>query len=226
MEVIKPLVDKISDEIIDIIKERDLEEGDRLPNEYELAELLDVGRSTVREAIKVLVSRNIIEIRRGAGTFVSQNLGVVEDPLGFTFVEDKLQLAEDLLQIRFILEPQIALLAAENATQQDIVELGELCDEVERLILAGEDYSEQDIAYHTKIASCSKNMVMPKLIPIITTSITIFITVTKKALTKETIETHREIYEAIKKRNGKAAHDAMLLHLVYNRRNIERLKSS
>lgn len=77
MEVIKPLVDKISDEIIDIIKERDLEEGDRLPNEYELAELLDVGRSTVREAIKVLVSRNIIEIRRGAGTFVSQNLGVV-----------------------------------------------------------------------------------------------------------------------------------------------------
>lgn len=130
------------------------------------------------------------------------------------------------MQIRFILEPQIALLAAENATQQDIVELGELCDEVERLILAGEDYSEQDIAYHTKIASCSKNMVMPKLIPIITTSITIFITVTKKALTKETIETHREIYEAIKKRNGKAAHDAMLLHLVYNRRNIERLKSS
>lgn len=182
-----------------------------------------MGRSTVREAIRALVSRNIVEIKRGSGTFVSQKLGVVEDPLGFTFVKDKLKLAQDLLQVRFILEPQIALLAAENATDEDIEELGQLCDEVERLILAGEDYSQEDIAYHTKIASCSKNMVMPKLIPIITASITIFINITRKSLTQETIETHREIYQAIKQGNGKAAHDAMLLHLVYNRRSIERI---
>lgn len=222
---IKPLVEKTSDNIIMLIKEQNLKKGDQLPNEHELTELLGVGRSTVREAIKALVSRNIIEIRRGSGTFVSEKLGVVEDPLGFTFVKDKLKLATDLLEIRLILEPEIALLAAQNATAEDIKELGKLCDEVERLIVAGEDYSEKDIEYHTKIASCSKNMVMPKLIPIITTSIAIFITITKRALTQETIETHREIYEAIKRKNGKAAYDAMLLHLVYNRRNIEKLRT-
>lgn len=218
-------MEKTSDNIIEIIKQRNLSEGDQLPNEFELAELLGVGRSTVREAIKALVSRNIIEIRRGAGTFVSQKLGVVEDPLGFTFVKDKLRLAKDLLEIRLILEPEIALLAAQNATEEDVKELGKLCEEVERLILAGEDYAKQDVAYHTKIASCSKNRVMPKLIPIITSSIPVFIAITKKALTKETLETHREIYEAIKKGNGKAARDAMVLHLIYNRRNIEKLES-
>lgn len=220
---IKPLVEKTSENIIKIIIKEKLNEGDQLPNEYELAELLEVGRSTVREAIKALVSRNIIEIRRGAGTFVSQKLGVVEDPFGFIFVEDKLQLAKDLLQIRFMLEPQIALLAAQNATKEDIEELGNLCKEIEELILAQEDYAQKDIAYHTKIASCTKNTVMPKLIPIITASINIFISITKKALVKETIETHREIYQAIEQGDGKAAHDAMLLHLVHNRRNIEKL---
>lgn len=171
-----------------------------------------------------MVSRNILEIRRGAGTFVSQKLGVVEDPLGFTFIKDKFRLAQDLLQIRLILEPQIALLAAENATKEDIEELTALCDEIERLIVAGEDYVQKDIEYHTKIASCSKNIVMPNLIPIITTSITIFIDITKKALKQETIVTHREILDAIKQGKGMAAHDAMLLHLVYNRRSIEGLK--
>lgn len=172
-----------------------------------------------------MVSRNILEIRRGAGTFVSQKLGVVEDPLGFTFIKDKFRLAQDLLQIRLILEPQIALLAAENATKEDIEELTALCDEIERLIVAGEDYVQKDIEYHTKIADCSKNIVMPNLIPIITTSITIFIDITKKALKQETIETHREIVDAIKQGKGMAAHDAMLLHLVCNRRSIEGLKS-
>lgn len=145
--------------------------------------------------------------------------------MGFAFVKDKFKLAQDLLQIRLILEPQIALLAAENATKQDIEELSRLCDEVEELILAGEDYVDKDIEYHTKIASCSKNIVMPNLIPIITSSITIFMNITKRALKQETIETHREILESIKQGKGKAAHDAMLLHLVYNRRNIERAKA-
>ena len=222
----KPLVEKVSDEIIQTIVEKDFNVGDKLPNEYELAEQLGVGRSTVREAIKALVSRNILEIRRGAGTFISQNLGIAEDPLGFTFIKDKHKLAQDLLQIRLMIEPQIALLAAENATKEDIEELTQLCDEVEELILAGKDYVEKDIEYHTKIASCSKNIVMPTLIPIITTSIALFIDITKKVLKKETIETHREILHAIEQGRGADAHDAMLLHLVYNRRNISQLNQS
>ena len=63
--------------------------GDKLPNEYKLADKLNAGRSTIREAIKALVSRNILEIRRGAGTFISQKGGIADDPLGLTFVKDE-----------------------------------------------------------------------------------------------------------------------------------------
>ena len=68
-----------SDKIIKLIVDDNLKIGDRLPNEYELADKLGVGRSTVREAIKALVSRNILEINRGSGTFIK--CGVAEDPL-------------------------------------------------------------------------------------------------------------------------------------------------
>ena len=95
-----------------IVAER-LAPGDRIPREEELEEQLGVGRSTVREAVKLLASRNILEVRQGAGTFLSPKQGVTEDPLGFVLVQDKRKLAEDLLELRLILEPPIAALAAE-----------------------------------------------------------------------------------------------------------------
>ena len=71
----KPLAEQVADHIVNYIVENEMEAGAKLPNEFELAERIGVGRSTVREAIKILVSRNIVEIRRGAGTFVSEQKG-------------------------------------------------------------------------------------------------------------------------------------------------------
>ena len=70
-EITKSLGEIDSDKIIKLIVDDNLKIGDRLPNEYELADKLGVGRSTVREAIKALVSRNILEIKRGSGTFIN-----------------------------------------------------------------------------------------------------------------------------------------------------------
>lgn len=216
----KSLGEQTSERIIQLIIENDWKIGDKLPNEYELADMLNVGRSTIREAIKALVSRNILEIRRGAGTFISQKGGIADDPLGLTFVKDKFKLALDLLEVRFMIEPSIASIAAVKATEDEIQQMSALCDEIERLILNNEPYLEKDIEFHTAIAKSSKNLVMVNLIPIINSSITIFIDITNQKLRNETIETHREILNAIKSHNSNAAHDAMLLHLVYNRRNI------
>ncbi|EHJ01311.1 GntR domain protein [Clostridium sp. DL-VIII] len=216
----KPLGEQTSDRIIQLIIENDWKSGDKLPNEYELADMLNVGRSTIREAIKALVSRNILEIRRGAGTFISQKGGIADDPLGLTFVKDKFKLALDLLEVRFMIEPSIASIAAVKATEDEIQQMSVLCDEIEKLILNNEPYLDKDIEFHTAIAKSSKNLVMVNLIPIINSSITIFIDITNQKLRNETIETHREILNAIKSHNSNAAHDAMLLHLVYNRRNI------
>lgn len=218
----KPLVELISEEIINFIINENFNTGDKLPNEYELAAKLGVGRSTVREAIKALISRNVLEIRRGAGTFVSKKLGVADDPLGLTFFKDKHKLALDLIEIRFMIEPRIAALAATHATDEDIEQMAKLCDEVELLINTGENHVAKDVEFHTCIASSSKNLVMPNLIPIINTAIALFIDLTHSVLKKETIETHREILESIQNRLPNRAHDAMLLHLAHNRRNLEK----
>lgn len=216
----KSLVETVSDAITKYIVENELQVGDKIPNEFELAETLNVGRSTVREAIKALVSRNLLEVRRGSGTFISSKAGVADDPLGLDLIKDRAKLAQDLLEVRFMIEPEIASIAATKATEEEIEILKQLCDEVEYLILNKKNHRQKDIEFHTEIAKISRNQVVATLIPIIDKSIEIFIELTKSALEQETIETHREIFEAIKNKDPKGAHDAMHLHLVYNRRNL------
>ncbi len=121
-----------------------------------------------------------------------------------------------------MIEPKIASLAAKNATDEDIKYLEKLCDEVEELILQGKPHLDKDIEFHTAIASSSKNIVTANLIPIINNSISVFINITNTQLKNETIETHREIFNAIKEGNSNGAYDAMTLHLVHNRRNINK----
>lgn len=218
----KSLVENTSEKIVKLIVENEVSVGQKLPNEYELSKQLGVSRNTIREAIRALVSRNIVEIRRGAGTFVSQKLGVADDPLGLTFIKDKEKVYLDLIQIRFILEPPIASLAAQNATEEEIEKLGQLCDDVEKLLLAGKDPVEKDIEFHTQIAKCSKNSVVPNLIPIINAAITVFTRIKENKIASRTIEAHREIFEAIKAHQCNDAQDAMILHLAYNRNKLRK----
>lgn len=70
--------------------------------------------------MKLLASRNIVTIRQGSGTYVASSPGMVEDPLGFLFIGDKEKLVHDLLEVRFLLEPSIAAMAATHATDEDI----------------------------------------------------------------------------------------------------------
>ena len=134
--------------IITYIQEENYQPGDKLPNEYEFSELLGVSRNTVREALRVLVSRNIVTIRQGAGTFVSEKKGVSDDPLGFTMVDDRVKLTKDLLQIRYIIEPSVAALAAQNATPEDLEKLKEILLEVEALTGQRMDFTEKDAEFH------------------------------------------------------------------------------
>ena len=99
----KNLPQKISEDIIDFILNQHLQPGDRLPNEAILSKQLDIGRSSLREAMKLLASRNIVTIKQGSGTYVASSPGIVDDPFGFTFISDKKKLVQDLLEIRFYL---------------------------------------------------------------------------------------------------------------------------
>ncbi len=217
------LPEKLADKIIQLILDEGLEQGDRLPNEAILVERLGAGRSSVREAVKLLQSRNIVRVRQGSGTYVASNPGVVEDPLGFTFIDDKRRLAHDLLEVRFMIEPEMARMAAEHATPEQVARITVLCNESERLAESGEDYSEADTEFHSAVAQASGNLVVPRLMPILKASVPLFIDVTGRKLVAETIRTHRGVADAIAAHDGTAAHDAMYLHLVYNRNAIAQL---
>ena len=88
---------------------------------------------------------------------------------------------------------------------------------MESLLKKHVDHTQKDIEFHTAIALSSKNVVVPRLIPVINSAIPLLIELTGNTLKQETIDTHRALADAIAAHNAAAAHDAMYLHLVYNR---------
>lgn len=209
----KSLTEMATEQIIRHILEHDMKPGDRLPNEYELAQQLGVGRSTLREAIRRLVSRNVLEVRQGAGTFVSRKRGVPEDPLGLTFMGRDPRLALDLIDIRLMLEPNIAAQAARRAAPEQLRRLRACCAAAETLLAAGEDHSAADVEFHGQIAACSGNSVLQNLVPVIASSIHVSIRTTDNSFRQETIGHHRAIVDAIAGGDPDGARYAMITHL-------------
>lgn len=223
----KPLSECVADQIVQLIIDRDLKSGDKLPNEFKLAESLSVGRGTVREAVRLLISRNVLEIRRGKGTFVSKRPGVSGDPLGFAFLKDKHKLIWDLVEIRLILEPEMAAIAARNAKESDIKKMNQLCEEI--LVLAADNdksYINLDVELHICIAKCTNNIVMPKLIPIISSGIALYNKLPSYSERITALSSHREIIDSISAHDEDRARDAMKRHLMFNRDNLSKLKDN
>ena len=192
---------KLSDEIADIILRRIMDgeysPGTKIPNEFELAEELNVGRGTVREAVKTLVSRNILVIKRGNGTYVAEHPGQVDDPLGFAFSPDKFRLANELCEVRLILEPEIAALAAERATVQDIKKIQKYCDEAAEAIRTGLNHTDADIKFHRAIA-CQSQSGDGQCSACCSKRCKPFIEIADQTQLDMTIVTHQNILEAIK----------------------------
>lgn len=212
----RTLAERAAKDLISLIREKHYVPGDRLPTEAELSERLGVGRNTVREAIRILGSRNIITVRQGSGTFLSEKQGVADDPFGFSLVENRRKLTRDLIQVRLILEPPIAALAAQNATEEEVESLREILLEIEGLIEKREDYAQKDVAFHEQIANCSHNSVMSNLVPVIGNGVAVFAREVQRTEYKQTLISHRAIYEAIRDGRAVDAQQAMYFHLLYN----------
>ena len=212
----KTLAEQVADGIMNLIQETPYKAGDKLPTEKELCESTGAGRNTVREALKILASRNVLEIRQGAGTFVSEKQGIPDDPLGFSMVNDHVKLTKDLLQVRIMLEPQIAALAAQCAKEHEIKELEEIMEEMEAAMKKREDYSELDTKFHTKIAQCTHNIVMENLLPVIGKGVAVFAKEVAQTEYDRTWISHRKIFCYIRDHNPFEAEIEMQYHLLYN----------
>ena len=114
-----------------------------------------MSRSTLREAMKFLRAENVVVIRQGSGTFVSAGTGIGEDPLGLHFTNQE-NLIENLFETRMLIEPQIAGLACQRATPQDVRNLQLLVTEMDRSEVNSPASAELDVQFHTAVAECTQ----------------------------------------------------------------------
>lgn len=207
---------KVAKDIQQMIKENGLGPGDKLPNELEMMTLINVGRSTIREAIKILVSMGMLEVRRGRGTFVGSNPGVGKDPLGVKFIEDE-NIITHLFEMRLILEPAVVKIAVERGSDDDIEKIYEAFLSVEDKISHNRNHSTEDIDFHSAIAQATHNPIMKRVIPIVNQGIEqgYDLTKDKPFVSKVVRKQHATIMEAIQARDAQAAASAMEEHIRY-----------
>ncbi|AOT71255.1 FadR/GntR family transcriptional regulator [Geosporobacter ferrireducens] len=208
------LSEKVANNIKKLIVDHELKPGDKLPNEIDLAEKLNVSRSTIREAIKILISMNILEIRRGKGTFVCEKPGIATDPLGVTFMNKK-DLLLYLFETRLIIEPEMAALAAGRASEKNIRVLEEVFLKLKMDITEGRNHTKADITFHNIIAKSTQNPIIQRIVPIINDSIIEGYLETKDLpeSNEKVLAYHEKVLDAIKNQDAEAARNYMREHI-------------
>ena len=210
----KTLVEQTTEHIIQYITDNQLKPGDQLPTEAAFTAELGVSRGTLRDAFKVLIARNILEARQGSGTFISHRMGIPDDPLGLTFIYDDQSLAIDMLDIRLMLEPTIAQLAAINATDEQISVLKMNTKALERNIRQGTSYADEDARFHQLVAEASGNRIVGNLTHILFSSIYKNIELTLDVQKeRNTLFYHKKILQSIIDRDSINAQMYMYMHL-------------
>ncbi|WP_420316584.1 FadR/GntR family transcriptional regulator [Ekhidna sp.] len=209
-------VDKIIRQIRDLITSGQLKAGDRLPSERKLSEKLGVGRTHLREALQKLEFYGILKTRPQSGTVVAGMgipalEGLITDMLGLQGRDFK-----SLVETRVILESNIAQLAAQNRSDEDIIEIKNALNAHRVKIEHNQDAVEEDLLFHLKIAEAGKNSVLNSLMLIITPDIMQYFkkhNVCGEGRAELAVEQHEQLLQHIVDRNPDKAGEAIKEHL-------------
>jgi GntR family transcriptional repressor for pyruvate dehydrogenase complex len=209
------LVQQTADTLREKIRSGEYGRGEKLPNENELSSDLGVSRTTLREAIRILVSDGLLNVYRGRGTYVADEIDRVTD-LGI-FQEKKVRL-RDLYEARLIFEPEAAALACTRASDEEIsniLELGRRLQDQFELDSASSRVIECEKAFHDAIISAAHNSVFDSFIPMINQTIEkTFELEYKWELVAEGAHSDNVlIMEFLQKRDSVALRSIMTIHL-------------
>lgn len=159
------IVNKVVKQITNSIVEGELKPGDKIPTELELIEALQVGRNSIREAIKILSALGILEIRRGDGTYITKTImPSILDPLVYSIIIEQSS-NEEVLELREALEEDILELAIEKASEEDINSLRKILDE-SREVYKSKDFkliAELDLKFHFKLIEIARNPLLGRI---------------------------------------------------------------
>lgn len=222
---IKPIKNKRTTEIIleqikSLIIRGELNPGDRLLTENELAERFQVSRTSVREALAALSLTGILEIRQGGGIFVKANpSNAIIEPLSFILLLEKNKL-QNILEVRKALEVEAAGLAALRRKEEDLVILENLVKQMEEDLPDAKMSESLDLKFHLTLARASDNPLLDRMMNTVqeimgqTLNVTraLWISATEGTTTR-LFEEHRSIYEMIREQNEEMARYLTFEHL-------------
>ncbi|MCL2857448.1 MAG: FCD domain-containing protein [Oscillospiraceae bacterium] len=214
---VESLVQILSDYLMDAMISGELKPGDKLPSDRSLSATYGVGRSSIREALKVLSALGLINISPGQGTFIaSGHTDFFLAPLSWTLFIGQND-AVHLLELREILESETARLAATNADQSALAELAVQYNQM-RSAYESSDFQaflDSDLGFHLAVARCSSNPIYHRLLH---TARKMLSHISKSGMVTieqldEIYAEHHAIYTAIVDRDGQNARQQMQIHL-------------
>ena len=211
----RKLPEQIADKLREMIIQEEMKTGMKLPAEAELMARFGVSRSTVREAVKILQTENIVDIRQGQGTFLCAMPGLKQDPLGLRFA-DQQELIRHLLEMRLLIEPGVAAMAAQRRKDEDLAQMKILLDKMDNAYLHGEDYTPFDAEFHSIIARSSDNGVVERLLPTIHESIQAGYHHTQRVegSYQRASQCHLDMYRGIMEHDSERARQAAQRHMM------------
>ena len=204
--------DKLYEMIVD---DRRYEAGSKLPNENELSETLRVSRTTLREAISFLVAQGVLEIRRGKGTFVAEDLPAAGlDLTSLAGMRSRVR-AKDLFEMRLIFEPATVALACQRGTEEELRQIQKKAERMERVAAEGGDWPLADQEFHLAIIKASHNEYMRRLYPIINGAVNEIMQISQNRQHMQDIALadNRLILEFLLQRDEVGARHAMTIHM-------------
>lgn len=211
----KTLSQQAADSIYNMVMNgTEFKPGDRIPGENDLSEKLGISRSTLREAIRILVSQGILVVYRAKGTFVSPDLKISGD-YGLGQMENIRVRLKDLYETRLLFEPEVAAIACRRATDDEMGAILNLGKKVENTIRTGGNRTEIDQDFHNAIVAASHNAFLQRLIPIINSAVeeAILLGSGAETLAENTLRDHALLMEFLKNRDAGGAKRAMYIHI-------------
>lgn len=198
-----------------LIRQGRLKAGDQLPSERELAETFKVSRTSVREALRALETQGLIVSRTGMGNFVADlPIESLVAPLAKLLIQEKDALA-DIFEMRRLVEPRIASLAAERATHGDIERMKAILETQSKAVNRDETGVEADAELHFAIGQATHNQALEKLVSGLMeiTSESREESLQTSLRREASIDSHKRIVSAINRHDRAAAQKAMLRHI-------------
>jgi GntR family transcriptional repressor for pyruvate dehydrogenase complex len=207
--------EEVFSQIHELIREGRFKAGDQLPSERELADTFKVSRTSVREALRALESQGLVVSRTGTGNFVADlPVESLIGPLARLLIDEKKALA-DVFEMRKLIEPHIAALAAERATPNDIAQLKKIVAKQSAAVSRGETGVEADAELHFSIGRATRNQALQKLVAGLMEMLS---RSREESLQTDerrasSIDAHRRIIAAIEKHDKARARSEMLRHI-------------